>query len=43
MLTYWLGNDVNYDGGYGEDNDFGFSLVKAGVTVCKILIQLICI
>lgn len=25
------GNDINYDGGYGEDNDFGFSLVKAGV------------
>lgn len=30
-----VGNDVNYDGGYGEDNDFGFSLVKAGVTVLQ--------
>lgn len=24
------GNDVNFDGGYGEDNDFGFSLIKKG-------------
>ncbi|ESU25945.1 family 2 glycosyl transferase [Flavobacterium limnosediminis JC2902] len=27
------GNDINYDGGYGEDGDFGMSLVKIGVTV----------
>src|SRR5690606_35114460 len=27
------GNDVNYDGGYGEDGDFGISLTKIGVTV----------
>lgn len=27
------GNDINYDGGYGEDGDFGLSLVKSGVTV----------
>lgn len=27
------GNDVNYDGGYGEDGDFGISLTKMGVTV----------
>ena len=27
------GNDVNYDGGYGEDSDFGISLTKIGVTV----------
>ncbi|MES2559933.1 MAG: glycosyltransferase [Bacteroidota bacterium] len=27
------GNDVNYDGGYGEDSDFGLSLVKSGVVV----------
>jgi hypothetical protein len=27
------GNDINYDGGYGEDGDFGMSLVKNGVTV----------
>ncbi len=25
------GNDINYDGGYGEDNDFGFSIAKTGV------------
>jgi glycosyltransferase involved in cell wall biosynthesis len=28
-----VGNDINYDGGYGEDSDFGISLVKIGVTV----------
>lgn len=27
------GNDINYDGGYGEDSDFGISLAKIGVTV----------
>ena len=27
------GNDINYDGGYGEDSDFGLSIVKLGVTV----------
>ena len=27
------GNDINYDGGYGEDSDFGISLVKNGITV----------
>ncbi|MDO5970551.1 glycosyltransferase family 2 protein [Flavivirga aquimarina] len=27
------GNDVNYDGGYGEDSDFGISLSKIGVVV----------
>jgi glycosyltransferase involved in cell wall biosynthesis len=27
------GNDVNFDGGYGEDSDFGMSLSKIGVTV----------
>ncbi|WP_313803873.1 glycosyltransferase family 2 protein [Flavobacterium sp.] len=27
------GNDVNYDGGYGEDGDFGISLTKIGATV----------
>ncbi|RZJ27239.1 MAG: glycosyltransferase, partial [Flavobacterium sp.] len=25
-----IGNDINYDGGYGEDNDFGLTLVKEG-------------
>lgn len=28
-----VGNDVNFDGGYGEDGDFGMSLSKIGVTV----------
>lgn len=28
-----IGNDINYDGGYGEDSDFGISLSKIGVTV----------
>jgi glycosyltransferase involved in cell wall biosynthesis len=28
-----IGNDVNFDGGYGEDSDFGLSLSKIGVTV----------
>ena len=27
------GNDVNFDGGYGEDSDFGLSLLKIGVPV----------
>jgi glycosyltransferase involved in cell wall biosynthesis len=27
------GNDINYDGGYGEDGDFGLTLVKSGVAV----------
>lgn len=27
------GNDINYDGGYGEDSDFGLSITKMGVTV----------
>ena len=28
-----IGNDVNFDGGYGEDSDFGMSLSKIGVLV----------
>lgn len=28
-----VGNDINFDGGYGEDNDFGLSLTKLGLTV----------
>jgi glycosyltransferase involved in cell wall biosynthesis len=28
-----VGNDVNFDGGYGEDSDFGMSLSKIGVIV----------
>jgi glycosyltransferase involved in cell wall biosynthesis len=30
-----VGNDINYDGGYGEDSDFGLSLTKIGVTVLQ--------
>jgi glycosyltransferase involved in cell wall biosynthesis len=33
FLNKLVGNDVNFDGGYGEDNDFGMSLSKIGVTV----------
>lgn len=28
-----IGNDINFDGGYGEDSDFGFSLLKQGAIV----------
>lgn len=28
-----VGNDINFDGGYGEDSDFGMSLSKIGVVV----------
>ncbi len=28
-----VGNDINFDGGYGEDSDFGMSLSKIGVIV----------
>jgi len=30
-----IGNDINFDGGYGEDSDFGFSLAKIGVVVIQ--------
>ncbi|HNP32558.1 MAG TPA: glycosyltransferase [Flavobacterium sp.] len=30
-----IGNDINYDGGYGEDIDFGFDLLKIGVIVLQ--------
>lgn len=30
-----VGNDINYDGGYGEDNDFGLSLVKEGILMLQ--------
>jgi hypothetical protein len=32
-VTTLVGNDINYDGGYGEDSDFGISLTKIGVAV----------
>jgi glycosyltransferase involved in cell wall biosynthesis len=28
-----IGNDVNFDGGYGEDSDFGLTLLKQGAIV----------
>jgi glycosyltransferase involved in cell wall biosynthesis len=28
-----IGNDINFDGGYGEDRDFGLEIVKKGYTV----------
>ncbi|MES2544065.1 MAG: glycosyltransferase [Bacteroidota bacterium] len=33
FVNQLIGNDINYDGGYGEDSDFGISLSKIGVTV----------
>ena len=30
-----VGNDVNYDGGYGEDIDYGFDLLRLGVIVLQ--------
>lgn len=33
FVTQLIGNDINFDGGYGEDSDFGMSLSKIGVTV----------
>ncbi len=35
FVAQLIGNDVNFDGGYGEDNDFGFSLSKIGVVVLQ--------
>lgn len=32
-VSQLVGNDINYDGGYGEDSDFGISLTKIGVSV----------
>lgn len=33
LVNKLVGNDINYDGGYGEDADFGLSLFKIGVPV----------
>lgn len=35
FVTQLIGNDINFDGGYGEDNDFGLSLTKIGVPVLQ--------
>ncbi len=35
FVNQLVGNDVNFDGGYGEDNDFGLSLIKSGVVVLQ--------
>ncbi|MCF8272813.1 MAG: glycosyltransferase family 2 protein [Flavobacteriaceae bacterium] len=33
VVNLLVGNDINYDGGYGEDSDFGLSITKLGATV----------
>jgi len=33
LVQKLTGNDINYDGGYGEDADFGIGLFKIGVPV----------
>lgn len=33
FVNQLVGNDVNFDGGYGEDTDFGMSLSKIGIIV----------
>lgn len=33
VVDQLVGNDINYDGGYGEDGDFGLSITKLGYTV----------
>lgn len=30
MVDKLIGNDINFDGGYGEDADFGLSIIKNG-------------
>lgn len=30
-----IGNDINFDGGYGEDTDFGLRLLKAGAILMQ--------
>ena len=30
VVNELIGNDINFDGGYGEDADFGFSILKKG-------------
>ena len=35
VVNLLAGNDINYDGGYGEDSDFGLSITKLGVTVLQ--------
>lgn len=35
FVNQLVGNDINFDGGYGEDNDFGLSLTKSGVSVLQ--------
>ena len=36
FVTKVVGNDINYDGGYGEDSDFGITLTKIGVPLSLI-------
>jgi glycosyltransferase involved in cell wall biosynthesis len=30
LVDTLIGNDINFDGGYGEDSDFGFRILKLG-------------
>jgi glycosyltransferase involved in cell wall biosynthesis len=30
LIKQLIGNDINFDGGYGEDTDFGLRILKAG-------------
>ncbi len=32
-VTKTIGNDINFDGGYGEDSDYGLRLIKEGAKV----------
>ncbi|WP_368732363.1 glycosyltransferase family 2 protein [Winogradskyella ouciana] len=33
LVDALVGNDINFDGGYGEDSDFGFRILKMGKTL----------
>ncbi len=33
QVTALMGNDINFDGGYGEDSDFGLRLLQKGVVL----------
>ena len=35
IVDILVGNDINYDGGYGEDADFGLEITKLGITVLQ--------
>ncbi|WP_034922792.1 glycosyltransferase family 2 protein [Gillisia sp. CAL575] len=35
LVKTLIGNDINFDGGYGEDTDFGLRLLKAGAILMQ--------